>query len=382
MPREESPATPSLPWRASSMAVMALTGILSRAFLYGLSRTEVDGLEGFLRVLDRRKDVKKRDRGLITVSNHVSVLDDPVIWGVLPFRYMFDPDNLRWSLGSYDICFKNRFTSQFFTYGQTLPTHRLAHSPYGGLFQPTITQAIRLLSSGPFSIPPQPSPSLSPPQPSHPSPDTQPLLPEPPSDPFSSNHLTYTTNALDTFPSPSAYASRKHAWLHIFPEGKIHQKEDKTMRYLKWGVARLILESDPCPTIVPMWIDGPQEMMHESRSFPRFLPRLGKSLQVVFGDEVDTESVFGDLRERWRILKAREGVGQEVGILTEGLKYGVEAVELRKECTMRVREEVLKVRRKRGLPDEDPKAGLVETWVQEGGKREGRMKDGSWVKDT
>jgi monolysocardiolipin acyltransferase len=30
------------------------------------------------------------------------------MWGVLPVRYMFSPDNLRWSMGSHDICFKNR----------------------------------------------------------------------------------------------------------------------------------------------------------------------------------------------------------------------------------------------------------------------------------
>lgn len=36
-------------------------------------------------------------------------LDDPMIWGVLPFRYHWDPENNRWSLGSYDICFKNGY---------------------------------------------------------------------------------------------------------------------------------------------------------------------------------------------------------------------------------------------------------------------------------
>ena len=72
----------------------------------------------------------------------------------------------------------------------------------------------------------------------------------------------------------------------------------------------------------------------------------------------------------------------ELGVLGHKLMYGEEAVELRKECTRRVREAVLEVRRLRGLTDEDPKCGLVETWENEGYKREGRMKDGTWVKDT
>lgn len=129
--------------------------------------------------------------------------------------------------------------------------------------------------------------------------------------------------------------------------------------------------------------------MHESRKFPRFLPRLGKKITVAFGEEVDGEKVFGDLRKRWKILmtmqkdallKKDEHFSMAMGELTDELKYSPEAVEIRKEVTRRMRQEVLKVRRDLGLPDEDPKAGLVETWIEEGSKREGRMDDGSWVK--
>lgn len=159
------------------------------------------------------------------------------------------------------------------------------------------------------------------------------------------------------------------------------------MRYFKWGVARLILEAEPMPDIVPMWIEGIDQIMHESRQFPRFVPRALKDLSVTFGEQVDTEKTFGDLRRQWKALRRKEeetsaGAGElEVGILTDPLKYGKEAVELRKECTRRIRSEVLKVRRQRGLPDEDPKAGLVETWQREGDAREGKMKDGTWVRD-
>ncbi|KAF2144237.1 uncharacterized protein K452DRAFT_223839 [Aplosporella prunicola CBS 121167] len=370
------PAAPSAAWRAGSVATMGFIGLLCRGFLLGFSNLEVNGLEKFLALLDKRKDVEGRQRGLVTVSNHVSVLDDPMIWGALPVSYMFTPDNLRWSLASHDLAFPNKILSLFFSLGQTLPTHRLAHSPHGGLFQPTITQAIRLLSRAPFpptpvertSKPASPSPSLS-------TPDI--------ADPFTSAALTYSTTGHDVFPAPSAYLSRRHAWVHIFPEGKVHQKEDRTMRYFKWGVARLLLESEPAPDLVPMWVEGPDRVMHESRGFPRFIPRAGKEVSITFGDRVDTEAVFGDLRARWRELVRREGTdGAEMGVLSDGLKYGTEAVELRKECTMRVRHEVQKVRRARGFPDEDPKVGLAETWALEGGKKEGKMQDESWVRDT
>lgn len=315
-----------------------------------------------------------RERGLITVSNHVSVLDDPLIWGVLPFRYLINPDNMRWGLGSYDLCFQNKALSTFFTLGQILPTHRKLHSEFGGLFQPTITEAIRLLSRGPFihatDPPKKPDTSVS----------SSDLI-----DPFSSGHLTFSTNGRDTFPSPSAYLNRRHSWVHIFPEGKVHQKDDKTMRYFKWGVSRLILESEPCPAIVPMWIEGPQDVMNEERGFPRFLPRLFKTVRITFGEELDVEKAFGDLRAKWKQLRAREenasGGKLEVGVLNDRLKYSQEAVDLRKECTMRVRAAVLALRRSRGFPDEDPKVGLAETYALEGSSGSGKKDDGSIIKD-
>lgn len=162
------------------------------------------------------------------------------------------------------------------------------------------------------------------------------------------------------------------------------------MRYFKWGVGRLILETPVCPDVVPMFIEGTDKIMHESREFPRFLPRIGKKVTVTFGEAIDTEARFGDLRKRWRELAEKDAKKRDaeyasemtLGLLTQDLLENPEVIELRKECTKRVREEILKVRRSRGLPDEDPKSGMVETWIREGPKREGQMKDGSWVKDT
>ena len=312
-----------------------------------------------------------------------------MIWGVLPFVYHFNPNNTRWSLGSYDICFKNGqygFLSKFFTYGNTLPTQRIMHSKYGGLFQPTMTEVIRLLSDPHGEAPSSPPPS----------PDTT-LSSLPPSDPFSASTLTYSTNGLDSFPSPSAYPSRRHSWIHIFPEGMIHQHPEKVMRYFKWGVARLILEAEPCPDVLPMWIDGPQRVMNEKRTWPRPVPRPGKDISVTFGELVDREKILEPFRARWTELKARSRrkrlaslppndaslpSAEELGVIEDAdLKFSPEAEQLRIDVTLAVRNEVLKVRRSRGLPDEDPKRGLAETFKREGPKREGEMEDRSVVRD-
>lgn len=263
----------------------------------------------------------------------------------------------------------------FFTLGQVLPTHRRLHSPYGGLFQPTITQAIRLLSRGPFS--PEPHLAAS---------DRQKWSFENFCvDPFSEVPTGYTTTSNDSYLAPSAYACNSYSWIHIFPEGKVHQSPHKTMRYFKWGVARLILEASECPDVVPMWIEGTDGVMHEARPFPRFIPRINKNISITFGEKVDSEAVFGDMRRRWRKLKEEAERGKEpapLGVLNEELMYGKDAVELRKECTKKVRDLVIEVRRTRGLPDEDPKESKVETWLREGPKAEGKMEDDTWIRDT
>ncbi|KAJ4311176.1 Lyso-phosphatidylcholine acyltransferase [Neodidymelliopsis sp. IMI 364377] len=369
---EELPEAPSAPWRAASFFTMGAVGLLCKGFL-GLNSIETHGMERFLRLLDEREDPKERERGLITVSNHISVMDDPILWGILPLSYMFSPDNLRWGLASYDLCFTNKGLSTFFTFGQTLPTHRSAHSSFGGLFQPTITQAIRLLSRGPFLYandpPEKPTTSLR-------SPD---LI-----DPFSSGHLTFSTNGEDTFPAPSQYINRRHAWVHIFPEGMIHQTEERIMRYFKWGVSRLVLESEPMPDVVPIFIEGFDNIMHETRTFPRFIPRPFQNVRVTFGEKLNMEEVFGDLRARWKQLRAKEEQKSgtlQLGALNDALKYSDEAVEIRIECTDRIRKAVLDVRRQRGYSDEDPKNNLASTWLREGTSREGVQKDGSITKE-
>ncbi|KAI9843620.1 MAG: hypothetical protein M1837_006202 [Sclerophora amabilis] len=233
--------------------------------------------------------------------------------------------------------------------------------------------------------------------------------PDPFSDPTTAPTIYYSTTGTDSFRSPSLCHPHlnAHSWIHIFPEGRIHQHPTRALRYFKWGIARLILESEPLPQVVPIWIEGLDGVMHESRGPPRWVPRIGQDVKVVFGKEVDGEGLFGGLRKEWRELverdgkqaadeEEREGMESKSSLekkmseerlgadLSPRLKYGDDAVKLRIEVSRRVREEIVKLRRGMGWPDEDPKAGLAETWRVEGdaGKRDGRMEDGSWVRDV
>jgi monolysocardiolipin acyltransferase len=152
------------------------------------------------------------------------------------------------------------------------------------------------------------------------------------------------------------------------------------MRYFKWGLARLILEADPVPDVLPMFIDGTQRLMPEDRGFPRFLPRVGKTVRVAFGEVLDYERTFGDLKRRWDGLVRRGTaaaaaaggaaaadtavVAAVPGVLpTEELMYGKEAQEIRIEVALRMRAEILKVRKALGgYPEPEPTFGLAETW--------------------
>ncbi|RCI14122.1 hypothetical protein L249_7916 [Ophiocordyceps polyrhachis-furcata BCC 54312] len=330
----------SLPWRMASKSLMCTVGLIARSFLYGLNRVQVTGLHHLLEALDRRKS-KGPKRGLLTVCNHVAVVDDPLIWGILPLRYAADLDNLRWGLGAHDICFKNRITSTFFSLGQVLPTHRLWHSSLGGLYQPTMRQAIDLLS-GPSHV--------------RASPD-----------------LFFSTDGTDSFPAPSAYATGRNAWVHVFPEACCHQSPESTLRYFKWGISRLILESDPAPEFIPMFIHGTQEIMSEERGWPRWLPRVGSHVRVVIGESRDTDDLFGRQRAYWKQLAH--------GSDTESLKQSPEAVGLRIEVAKSVRSQVETLRESIGLPREvDHTACLAESWSKDPNKRRYKSPvDGSCV---
>lgn len=236
---------------------------------------------------------------------------------------------------SYSILTSSfRFTSTFFSMGQVLPTHRLWHSTHGGLYQPTMTQAIKLLSR--------------------------------PSADMSSESTTYSTTGEDQQHAPAAFSANRLSWVHIFPEACCHQSpgDTTTLRYFKWGVSRLILESDPAPEFLPMFLNGTKGIMSENRGFPRFLPRVGNQIQVVIGEATDADVMFGAQRDRWKSL-VQEAKGDE-----ETLRTSEEAVRLRIEVAKMVRDEISKLRLKAGLPkDDDDEAALAETWAKEPNKR-------------
>lgn len=160
---------------------------LSRLWLQlAAQEIEIKNYEFFKQILWNRPG------GLLTVSNHISTLDDPLIWGALletkQIIHLVKEGQMRWTVGARELTFTNPITSWFFGRGQVIPIVR-----GDGIHQPAMSEAIEILRSG--------------------------------------------------------------RWLHFFPEGRVIQYAEAVGR-LKWGVGRLLMESKRPFTVLPMYLKG------------------------------------------------------------------------------------------------------------------------------
>ncbi|KAF9246916.1 acyltransferase-domain-containing protein [Melanogaster broomeanus] len=225
-----------------SSAVITATGLTCKAFLNsGLCSITVSNLSVLLHAL--RSEQRRSGQGVVTVSNHLSTLDDPVTWGILPTENYTNPRTIRWVLGASDIMFTNPLFSAFFRQGQVIETFR-----GNGIFQPALDAAIHKLDQG--------------------------------------------------------------HWLHLFGEGSIQQPAEYPLtngvthlRRFKWGVGRIVMETNVPPLIIPMWLTGMNllphafdKLMPERRPFPyKYFPKMGVKLGVTFGDPIPPKQIVAAL---------------------------------------------------------------------------------------
>ncbi|KRY85556.1 Tafazzin -like protein [Trichinella pseudospiralis] len=72
-------------------------------------------------------------------------------------------------------------------------------------------------------------------------------------------------------------------WIHIFPQGRVNSS--KMPVRLKWGVGRLINEAKILPTVLPLWIEGMENILPSNSSIPRILNRV----LIYFGSPINNE---------------------------------------------------------------------------------------------
>lgn len=79
---------------------------------------------------------------MITFSNHISCIDDPILWAsLLPLTYYStNTESVRWSPAAVEICFSKPWHSTFFSLGRTFPIIRGM-----GINQPAMEFGLALL---------------------------------------------------------------------------------------------------------------------------------------------------------------------------------------------------------------------------------------------
>ncbi|KAK9112303.1 hypothetical protein Scep_019822 [Stephania cephalantha] len=118
--------------------IITAVGAFAKTVTSLLNSTTVHNSETLVRL------VRSRPPGtpFITVSNHMSTLDDPLMWGFKGFP-VTDAKLARWVLAAEDICFKNAIFSYFFRLGKCIPITR-----GGGVYQEHMSEALDLLNGG------------------------------------------------------------------------------------------------------------------------------------------------------------------------------------------------------------------------------------------
>eukprot|EP00897_Mesotaenium_endlicherianum_P010947 jgi/Mesen1/9881/ME000070S09162 len=123
-----------IPRKIALSTVGAFSTLLTSVF----NKTEVVNKERLMELVNSRPP----GTPLITVSNHMSTLDDPLMWGHWWLRSS-DPKLCRWTLTAKDICFTNKYFSYLFRVGKSIPTIR-----GGGIQQDAIFEAIDRVNDG------------------------------------------------------------------------------------------------------------------------------------------------------------------------------------------------------------------------------------------
>ncbi|RLM73962.1 N-acylphosphatidylethanolamine synthase isoform X2 [Panicum miliaceum] len=118
--------------------VFAAVGAFAKAYASLLNNTTVHNADALLRL------VLARPTGtpLLTVSNHMSTVDDPLMWGFKGFPTS-NAKLGRWVLTAEDICFRNVVMSYVFRLGKCVPITR-----GGGIYQEHMDEALDVLVNG------------------------------------------------------------------------------------------------------------------------------------------------------------------------------------------------------------------------------------------
>eukprot|EP00124_Ichthyophonus_hoferi_P006000 Ihof_evm2s1108 gene=Ihof_evmTU2s1108 len=108
------PNTSSLVWRTVSRLQMGLVATLCKVFL----KTCTVKVYNLNTLYEHIEKLKGSGTSLLTVCNHKSCCDDPMIWGLLRLGHIWSLKHMRWSLAAQDMCFTTWVTATISALGQ------------------------------------------------------------------------------------------------------------------------------------------------------------------------------------------------------------------------------------------------------------------------
>ncbi|XP_033746737.1 tafazzin-like [Pecten maximus] len=127
-------------WRIKSRLAISSVGFISK-IVVGLNNFKVVNKQ----TLTRNIQETGNGRGLITVTNHHSCLDDPTLWGILGWKFVFGKvgEKMRWTLAADNVCYTSPFNAKFFCLVKSIPVVR-----GDSVYQRGVDFAIEKLNNG------------------------------------------------------------------------------------------------------------------------------------------------------------------------------------------------------------------------------------------
>ncbi|KAK6465456.1 hypothetical protein DFJ63DRAFT_22392 [Scheffersomyces coipomensis] len=341
-------------WNYASHATCLMMILQSKLLLNVLYKPRLHDVH---KLDDAFAKARSEKRALLTVMNHMSVVDDPTFFAALPMRYHLHVDDIRWGFGAHNVCFSNLTQSWFFNLGKILGTKRFGEGP----FQGSLDAAIRILSPD-DTLDLEFCPGVKDIEKPNLLQEVNQITPQPKDTTNLVKFIKPSPESTNVLMSKSPFIRTRTSWFHVFPEGfvlQLKEPHNNSMRYFKWGVCRLILESTRAPVVVPVFASGFEKIAPETAEeigFRRWLPgNLGAEIHISFGDAFP-DATIEKYRQKWRDLVKKYIDPKNPTDLTQELKEGKKAQQLRSELAAELRESVLDLRNSQGMfKPEDPR---------------------------
>ncbi|KAL4227032.1 hypothetical protein ACF0H5_015008 [Mactra antiquata] len=125
-------------WNTSCRTICALFLATSKFVGKTLNQTHIHNHHEFKNIID-----ESNGRGILSVSNHTSRLDDPLMWNMLNWKQLMNFHRFRWSTAAEDVCFDSRFSSFCMAVGKVIPLNRGS-----GVYQKTMDFCVDELNNG------------------------------------------------------------------------------------------------------------------------------------------------------------------------------------------------------------------------------------------